>query len=124
MAQHLLTMSVKDQAPCKCNFARLLIDVMDCHKDHTPEFMSEPVHVSVETVRSPASPTLESKLINGYQRQSTVTKVSSARRQVVVTSKSAICYCSLFTLSSSHYIFLTFFFASLYIAVCFYTTWI
>ncbi|XP_046644672.1 fat-like cadherin-related tumor suppressor homolog isoform X5 [Daphnia pulicaria] len=47
MAQHLLTVSVKDQGtPSKRNFARLLIDVTD-HNDHTPEFMSELVQVRI-----------------------------------------------------------------------------
>ncbi|XP_045031201.1 fat-like cadherin-related tumor suppressor homolog isoform X3 [Daphnia magna] len=47
MAQHLLTVSVKDQGtPSKRNFARLLIDVSD-HNDHTPEFMSELVQVRI-----------------------------------------------------------------------------
>lgn len=47
MAQHLLTVSVKDQGtPSKRNFARLLIDVTD-HNDHAPEFMSELVQVRI-----------------------------------------------------------------------------
>lgn len=47
MAQHLLTVSVKDQGtPSKRNFARLMIDVID-HNDHTPEFMSELVQVRI-----------------------------------------------------------------------------
>ena len=47
MAQHLLTVSVKDQGtPSKRNFARLIIDVLD-HNDHAPEFLSELVQVRI-----------------------------------------------------------------------------
>ena len=47
MAQHLLTVSVKDQGtPSKRNFARVIIDVVD-HNDHAPEFMSDLVQVRI-----------------------------------------------------------------------------
>ena len=45
MAQHVLTVSVKDQGtPSKRNFARLIIDVTD-HNDHAPEFLTELLQV-------------------------------------------------------------------------------
>lgn len=47
MAQHVLTVSVKDQGtPSKRNFARLIIDVLD-HNDHAPEFLTELVQVRI-----------------------------------------------------------------------------
>lgn len=47
MAQHMLTVSVKDQGtPSKRNFARLVIDVTD-HNDHAPEFLSELIQVRI-----------------------------------------------------------------------------
>ena len=47
MAQHILTVSVKDQGtPSRRNFARVVIDVLD-HNDHAPEFMSELVQVRI-----------------------------------------------------------------------------
>ena len=41
IAQHIITVAVKDTGtPSKKNFARLVIDVQD-HNDHTPEFLSQ-----------------------------------------------------------------------------------
>ena len=47
MAQHIITVSVKDQGtPSKRNFARLTIDVVD-YNDHAPEFMTDLIQVRI-----------------------------------------------------------------------------